>query len=253
MKTVVKLAFIIVIIAGVFVWISNSHELDSLVNAKPLSFDLNTLTPAAIAAERPTLPEFNGDGVLFIDVSGGAPGVPYIAYETPKHTLGIKELIFMNGDSQPCQISAGEYPCARDIYGNDGTASDASPVPSGTLVHLVGGVDDQGIVVKSLGKPNAISSHMVLFSTPLGSTTRLSNGLTLTPMSIKSNASCTFGVGCVGNGIPRLELSVGNTGATNTIDLVPGRLNIAGKSTVILLSVSGADTSGSANFLVFSK
>lgn len=254
MATIAKFLFIILIISGAFVWLSNSHAFDPFMSSKPISIDLNQFTPAAVAAERTTLPEFNGDGVVFIDISGGAPGVPYIAYETPvTHELGIKELIFMKGDLQPCQVSAGEYPCAKDLNGNDGTASDASPVPSGTLVHLVGGVDDQGIVVKTLGKPSTSSSHMVMFSTSLGSTTRLSNGLVLSPVTIQSNASCTLGVGCVGNGTPRLDLSVGNGGTSNTIELVPGRVNIIGKSTIILLSTTGAGTSGVANFLVFSK
>ena len=253
MATIVKYLFILVIIAGVFVWLSNSHAFDALANSKPLSFDLNQFTPAAIAAERPTLPDFNGDGMLFIDMSGGAPGVPYIAYETPQHDLGIRELIFIKGDSQPCQVSAGEYPCAKDLYGNDGSESDASPVPSGTYVHLVGGVDDQAIIVKTLGAASISSSHIVTFTTALGSTTKLSNGLALTPKLLQTNASCTFGVGCIGNGTPRLELSIANGGSTNTVELVPGRLTVAGKSSIILLSVSGQESSGQANFFVFSK
>jgi hypothetical protein len=252
--TIAKYAFIIVIIAGIFVWLSNSHALDALLNSKPLSLDLTQYTAGAMAAERTTLPEFNGDGIVFIDMSGGAPGVPYIAYETPKdHTLGIKELIFMRANSQPCQVSAGEYPCAKNIDGSDGTDSDASPVPSGTFVHLVGGVDDQGIVVKSLTGTAVTSTHMVQFTSAFGSTTHLSNGLSVTPTSISTNANCTFGVGCIGNGIPMLQLSLTNGGSTNTINLIPGRLTVYGKSSIILLSATGSGETGTANFLVFSK
>ena len=88
--TILKYLFILVLIIGAFVWLSNSHLVDAAQFSQPISIDLNQYTAPALAAEHANLPEFNGVGVVFIDMSSGAPGVPYVAYETPKdHKLGI--------------------------------------------------------------------------------------------------------------------------------------------------------------------
>ena len=93
---------------------------------------------------------------------------------------------------------------------------------------------------------------MVLFSTPLGSTTNVSNGTTITPTQILTNASCTLGVGCFGNGTPRLVTTISFGNSTTTTELIPGTLFIFQKSAIILISVTGSATFRTANFLVSS-
>ena len=44
--------------------------------------------------------------------------------------LGIKELVFLSdaqgNPTQPCQITAGEYPCAKNIEGNSSGDDDSN-------------------------------------------------------------------------------------------------------------------------------
>jgi hypothetical protein len=255
MASLGKLVFVLLIVTAALVWVTQVHPafaINNQTNAQtaPIFFSLSSLSVPAIAAEHPNLDTFDGDGVVFIDTTSGTPGTPYLAYETPKHTVGIKELLFLKGNEEACQITAGEYPCARDITGYDPSNSDASPVPSGTPVHIVGGVDDQGIVVQSLQGTSTPPTNMILFTTPLGSTTNVSNGTTVMPVQVLSDASCTIGVGCYGSDTPRLETTISYGKSTTTADLLPGSIFRFGKSSVILISINGT---GSAEFLVGSN
>jgi hypothetical protein len=253
-----KLIIAFLILIAALVWVTQVHPvyaIDNHTNAQtaPVSFSISSLSAPAMAADHPALDTFDQDGVVFIDMTSGNPGTPYLAYETPKHTVGIKELLFLKGDEEACQVTAGEYPCARDITGYDPSNSDASPVPSGTPVHIVGGIDDQGIVVQNLQGISAPPSNMIRFTTPLGSTTQVSNGTTMMPVQILDDASCTIGVGCYGSDTPRLQTAVSYGKSTTTTDLLPGSIFQFGKSSVILISINGSGNSGSADFLVGSN
>ena len=162
-------------------------------------------------------------------------------------------MLFLKYNEEACQITAGEYPCARDITGYDPSNSDASPVPSGTLVHVVGGIDDQGVIVQSLQTTATLPSNMIQFSTPLGSTTKVSNGTTVAPLAVFDDASCTLGVGCFAQGVQRLETTVSYGTSAATTELVPGSVFVFGKSSVVLLSITGTGPTAVANFLVGSK
>ena len=258
MRDVLVYGFILfLILIGLFMWTTQVNPVFAVGNngavntvSAPLSFSLAPLTAGSAAAETPALPDFDGNGVVFIDTADGTPHTPYLAFETTNHTLDIKELLFLNNGQQPCQVSASEYPCAKDIYGNDGASSDASPVPSGTAVHIVGGVDDQGIIVQSIQAMDAVPNNMVRFANTLGGNTKLSNGIFVMPLQVFDNASCTLGVGCFGNGIQRLETTISTGNSTTTTELVPGTLFIFGNSAIILLSITGTGASAVANFLV---
>jgi hypothetical protein len=265
MRSVITTCLVIfLIVVALFVWVTQVNPVFAVgsysaaanttgtasATSAPLSFSLNSLTAESIANERATTPAFDGDGVVFIDTADGTPQTPYLAYETTNHTLDIKELVFLNNNQEPCQVSAGELPCVPDSKGNGGAASDQSPVPSGTAVHIEGGVDDQGIVVQSISKVSAVPANMVRFATTLGGTTTLSNGVSILPLQIFTDASCTVGVGCYGNGVNRVETTISIGNSQTTTELVPGTLFIYGNSTVILLSVAGSGTSAIVNFLV---
>ena len=250
----------IVLILGVialFVWVTQVNPVSangpttntsaSVASAR-YSFSLVPYTAAGVSSV--TLNGFDGNGVVFIDTADGSPQTPYLAFETAKGTISIKELLFLNNGQQPCQVSAGEYPCAPNVDGSNGAASDASPVPSGTAVHIVGGIDDQGIIVQTISTLANVPSGMVRFATQLGGSTLLTNSLSVKPIQIFDNASCTLGVGCFGNGIQRLETTLSLKNSTLTTELVPGTLFVFGNSTIILLSITGSGASAVAHFLV---
>ena len=258
MATFKYLVVAVLILIATVVWVTEVHPAfavnsASTASSTPLSFSLTPLTASAVAAERPTLPVFDGNGVVFIDTTSGAPGTPYIIYANPRGGVGIKELLFLKNNEEACQVTAGEYPCARDITGYDPSNSDASPVPSGTLVHVVGGVDDQGIVVQSLAKATTLSANMIQFSTPMGSVTKVSNGTSIAPTAVKDDASCTLGIGCFAQGTQRVQVTVTYGDSTTTTQLVPGSVFVFGKSSIVLLSVSGTGSSAIADFLVGSE
>jgi hypothetical protein len=242
---------VILSVIALIVWVSQVHPVFASTNGSGLpSFSLSTFTPQdATTSEQSTLPTYNGLGVVFIDVSSGMPGTPYIAYETPKHTLGVKELLFLHAGEQGCQVDAGQYPCAPDTNDNNGYASDASPVPSGTPVTLIGGVDDQGVVVQNLQATSTLPDGMVRFSVPLGGTTTLSNGTSITPTEILTDASCTVLVGCYGANTPRVVTTLTANNSTTHTEFIPGNVIAYRKTSIILLSVTGSGNTGVANFL----
>jgi hypothetical protein len=245
---------ILILIAG-FVWLTKVQPVFATSSSAPLfSFSLEPLTASAIASERDTAPPFNGVGVVFIDTSAGAPGVPYISYETPKHQFGTKTLIFNATTDDPCQVSAGELPCARDIMENDPSASDASPIPSGSVVYLTGQVDEQAVIVDSYDVVSNIPSGMHLISIPFNSTGSIPSaarsGISITPLSVMDDASCTLGVGCFGNGVNRLSMTVSAGKSKTSTELVPGTTFVYGGSTIVLLSINGTGNNQSANFLI---
>ena len=269
MATIGKLAFALLIGIAAFVWVTQVHPVfaisdtdtsasaagtASVANA-PFSFSLANLSVPAIAAEHPQLTTLSKDGVVFIDTTSGAPGTPYFIYQTDKGSVDIKELLFLKDQEQACQVTAGEYPCARDITGYDPSASDASPVPSGTFVHVDGGVDDQGIIVQNLQSPSSTSlpSNMIRFTTQTGAVTTVSNGTTISPIKVMDDASCTLGVGCYPQGQQRLEVTISEKDSNTTTELLPGSVFMFGKSEIVLLSVTGTGTSATANFLVASR
>jgi hypothetical protein len=269
MATLGKLVLAFLIVTAAFVWVTEVHPVFAVddssassspnaqtaaVPAAPFSFSLSNLSASAIAAERAQLPSISADGVVFIDSTSGSPGTPYFIYQTAKGTIEVKELLFLKGNEEACQITAGEYPCARDITGYDPSNSDASPVPSGTFVHLDGGVDDQGIIVQNLqSSTSVLPSNMVRFSTQTGAVTTISNGTTISPIAVMDNASCTFGVGCYPQGQQRLEVQIANKSSNTTTELVPGSVFIFGKSSIVLLSINGTGAGATGNFLVASR
>lgn len=258
MATFKYLVVAVLILIATVVWVTEVHPAfavnsASTASSTPFSFSLTPLTASAIAAEHPTLPTFDGNGVVFIDTASGIPGTPYIIYANPKGGVGIKELLFLKGNEEACQITAGEYPCARDITGYDPSNSDASPVPSGTLVHIVGGVDDQGIIVQSLAQATDMPANMIQFSTPIGRVTNVSNGTSIAPVAVQDDASCTLGVGCFAQGTQRVEVTVSYGDSTKTTQLVPGSVFVFGKSSIVLTSVTGTGSSAVANFVVGSE
>jgi hypothetical protein len=270
MATLGKLVLVLLIVTAAFVWVTQVHpvfavtdsDAPSHVNAQavavpdaPFSFSLSNLSASAIAAERAQLSPVSTDGVVFIDSTSGSPGTPYFIYQKAKGDVEVKELLFLKGNEEACQITAGEYPCARDISGYDPSNSDASPVPSGTFVHLDGGIDDQGIIVQNLQSPvtPVLPSNMVRFSTQIGAVTSISNDTTISPIAMIDDASCTLGVGCYPQGQQRLEVYIASKNSHTTTELVPGSVFVFGKSSIVLLSISGTGAEATGNFLVASR
>ncbi len=230
-------------------WLTKVQPVFATSSASPLfSVSLQPLTAGAIESETYTAPPFNGDGVVFIDTSAGAPGVPYIVYEMPKGGFAMKSLIFNFDTNEPCQVSAGELPCARDISENDSSESDASPIPSGTPVHLEGEVDEQAIIVEGYDALPSYPEGMQFVSIPLGDTANASDNIAIAPISVMDNASCTLGVGCFGNGVNRLAVTLSSGKSTTDTEIVPGTIYRYGKVSLILLSITGNQST--ANFLV---
>ncbi len=269
MATLGKLVLALLIVTALFVWVtqvhpvfavadssasSDSSEQTAAVANAPFSFSLSNLSAPAIAAERAQLPAVSADGVVFIDSTSGSPGTPYFIYQTDKGTIDIKELLFLKGNEEACQITAGEYPCARDITGYDPSNNDASPVPSGTSAHIDGGIDDQGIIVQNLqSSAPTLPSDMVRFSTQVGAITTISNGTTISPITVMDDASCTLGVGCYPQGQQRLDVNISYKNSKTTTQLVPGSVFVFGKSSIVLLSVTGTGSAAAGNFLVASR
>jgi hypothetical protein len=252
---------IILVIVAIGVWFTHdqvtvafAQSITGGSSALPPSISLTQFTPAETAQEQTTqLPNFDGDGVVFLDTADGNNFTPYIAYETPQGGLGIKELVFLKNtkgnDVQPCQVSAGEYPCVPDLEGNYTADSDASPVPSGTLVHVVGGVEDQAIIVQTMTTAPSLPNGVITFSLPLNGTATLSNGITIAPTEILTNPSCTLGVGCYGSDTQRLVTVITQAGDTKTTEIVPGTISVYDKTSFVLLSITGSGSSATANFL----
>jgi hypothetical protein len=250
-----NLLFLLILIAGL-VWLTKVQPVFATTNAAPLiSLPLQPFTASAIESETYAAPQFNGDGVVFIDTSAGAPGVPYIAYETPKHSFAAKTLIFNFDTNEPCQVSAGELPCVRNINEEDGSTndpseSDSSPIPAGTPIHLVGDVDNQAVIVDSYSQLSNAPTGMHFASIPFATTAMLSGGTTLTPISVTDNASCTLGVGCFGDGVQRLAVTLSSGSSSTNTEIVPGTIFMYNGSALILLSISGTGDQSVANFLV---
>ncbi len=254
-------AFFLIIAA--IVWLFSVHPVFAGViptlgftnDGLPPSFSLSTAqfgtaTTTTPANQGIALPDFETDGVVFIDLSSGNPGTPYLLYKTGDNDLAVKELIFARPGEPLCQVSAGEYPCAPDNNNDSSWGTDVSPVPSGTPVHVVGGHDAQAVVVQNLQTLSTLPSDMVEFATPFGGSTSLTNGLSLHPTQLLTNQSCTLFVGCYGPNTTRLVTTLNSGRSTSTTELIPGNIMTFGHSRIVLLSVDGAGSSGTAHFLV---
>jgi hypothetical protein len=233
------------------VWFSDVHPIFAAGTPAPISVSLNQFTAGAIASRSTTLPEFDEIGIIFMDTTKD-PATPYLAYENAKDQLMTRALIFNQGANQSggCDVSAGEFPCARNIDESDNSSSDASPIPTGTIVHLTGGLSDQAVIVESYEAVKSLPSNMTTFSAPLGEAILLSNGLSVEPKSVEDDASCTLLVGCFGNGVNRLTSEIGTGTGTTTAELVPGTIYILGKSAILLLSITNSSSTAIAIFLV---
>ena len=246
--TLGKIALGALIVLAAFVWLSSVHPLYAAGTSAPLSISLNQFTAGALASKTVTLPAFDETGIVFMDMTK-TPAAPYIAYENAntnnsKNQLQTKALIF--NDSRGCDVSAGEFPCARNIDESDDSDSDSSPIPAGTIVNVIGGTSDQAVIVQSYSTVSSLPTNMVSFQDAIGQQIKLSNGLFTKPEILLTSASCTLGIGCFGNGVDRLQTAIGNGTSTTTTDLVPGTIFVYGKSSILLLSLQNTESAGNA-------
>ncbi len=257
-ETFGKILLMVLLILAATAWFANAKPIPVQAGSSmPISIGLNQYTAGAIAAERIPLPYFDQVGVVFIDTAS-TPGVPYLAFENDKDQLMTRELIFKQDgpDGRGCNASAGELPCVPEVNGGENpggatSASDVSPIPSGTVAHITGGLESQAVIVTGYQEnPSGLSQNMTRMSAVVGDSVKFSNGLNLNLRSVIDDARCTLFVGCFPNGTKRLEVTIGNGAATTTTDLVPGTIFAFGTSHILLLSLTDTTPQNIATFLI---
>jgi hypothetical protein len=259
MKLVVRIIAGLFFVLAVIVWFTQIRPVHSVLASSnaPITFSLNSLQAGTLAAASSTVPIVTRTGIVIIDMSSGAPGTPYLAFEDTNGHFYSEELIF--DSSRGCQISAGEADCAANLSDQEVAGDIQYPVIAGEVVTVTGPEIDQTLHVTQFTQQNVPPANMVVFNATEGNTVTLSDGLSLRITNYSDSAACTLGIGCFGNGTPQETVTltynpnVKNTKKSNdskTSVLVTGQFNTFGGDTVILLSAPNSTTS---TLLVASK
>jgi hypothetical protein len=257
MKLVLDTIIVLLVILAALAWfqyIKPSFEVSSATSHGPFSFQLRPYEAGPLAAKVVALPEFNASGIYVRDTTEGFPGTGYFFYQTKNHAVASKELLFPDSDS--CDVSEGHLPCAP--YANTNQSQDSAnlptvaKIPNGAPIHIEGANNLQAIQVNSVSLLPNTSSNEATFSVPLGGSATLSNGLILSPTNIRTDAACTFGYGCYGDGTPRAEVTL-TASSTLYAEFAPARTVRFGTSSIVFTGFSGSSSNPVLGFAVFAR
>lgn len=139
MGTLLKIAALVLVIGGIWVWLSGHSVTDDIVartETKPI-----TLSASAILAPGSDQGAFDQEGTIILDVTQGN-GVPYLLYtdysEQGRPRVMTKRLVFRNQDA----CADVNLPCA--------SVQPGVPVKADENVRIVGVVRDELVEVASL-------------------------------------------------------------------------------------------------------
>ena len=137
MGMILKLLAVLLVVGGVWVWVSGRSVTRDVVNR----VDATQLSAGAILAPLPERP-FDQEGTIVIDMTQGQGGTPYILYteynELGKPAVRTKRLVF----SSQAACAEANLPCATNQPG--------APVYPDQRVRVIGTVEDEQVEVSAL-------------------------------------------------------------------------------------------------------
>jgi len=208
----VKLFVGLLFVAGITVWFTSR---DSELPQTQLA-----AIPAAHTAEA-----FVGEGIIVRYQSTDIPTY-FLLYENERGAFIRKELRFT--EERGCNPGAGDLPCVLSISMNP------VPVSIGSYVRVVGDIDAQRVVVRSIEETEDSTGTFVFRSIRIGESMS-GNGMQVSMTELSGEGGCEVFLGCFAEGVPRAALTIETAGQVREDTLIPGMVKTVPGGVVVLL------------------